>query len=81
MKSIDTSYLIKSEIEGILDKDKLMQYTLDDKIKRFMELKKWLIKELQYSMYPQDETEKLKSLQNDIDNHLVTIQIYKNKQH
>lgn len=73
MISFEDSYWLRIRINSALDIDKFMNYSISQKIGKLEYLKKWVKNTLENSMYPQEETKKLKDLQKEIDNHLVAL--------
>lgn len=73
MKSIEDSHFLKSRIESACDEDGFFGYTTEQKISKLKNLKKWVKDALENSMYPEDETKRLKDLRNDIDSHILKI--------
>lgn len=71
--TLDDSFFIRSRMESALDADKFMNYTKNQKIYRLRKLRKWITNSLENSMYPSEETKKLKDLRNDISNHLAAL--------
>ena len=73
MKSIEDSFWIKVRIDDALDENNFMCYTTEQKISKLKKLDKWVKNALENSMYPLEETNKLKDLRTDINNHLITL--------
>jgi ATP-dependent helicase/DNAse subunit B len=80
MESIKDSYWLKIRIDSVLDVDKFMNYSISQKIGKLKYLKRWIKNSLENSMYPQEETKKLKDLRIDIDNNLVALNKNKRKE-
>jgi hypothetical protein len=70
---IDDSYFLKCRIECALDEDGFFEHTTKQKISDLKYLKNWVTNALKNSMYPQEETKKLKDLRSNIDAHLIAL--------